>query len=241
LACKARLEISHQDDSIAVNSVKGSDIEVAIGGLPIGDNTGIFYNSAKVVSLKLFKEETPKMSSTLPNQIWKGLLALAVLFPALTFASAALANLQRGDRGGAVYDLQQRLNVPDDGVFGEQTEAAVLDFQRANGLFEDGVAGPQTLEALGLDPDSQAEVPLRPSGSFSSGAFSGGPYQVVIPGNDAEELSRTRQVVADATFADDSDRGDYIDAGSYASRDIARDVVDRLQNVNLDARVEFRD
>jgi peptidoglycan hydrolase-like protein with peptidoglycan-binding domain len=203
--------------------------------LPIGNNTGIFYNSAEVISLKSFKEETPKMSSAL----WKGLLAFSVLFPSLTFASAALALLQRGDRGGAVYDLQERLRVPADGVFGAQTEAAVLDFQRSNGLFEDGVAGPQTLEALGLDPDSRADVPLRPTGSFGAGAVSEGPYQVVIPGNDFEELSRARQVV-DANFADDSDRGKYIDAGRYASRDLARDVVDRLQNVNLDARVEFR-
>jgi hypothetical protein len=197
--------------------------------LLFSDNTGIFYNSAEVISLKSFKEETPKMSSAL-----KRVLAIVVFLPVVTFASAALANMRLGDRGGAVFDLQTRLDVPADGVFGSQTEAAVLDFQRANGLTEDGIAGRQTLEALGLDPDSQAGVPLRPG-------LGEGPYQVVIPGNDSEELSRTRRVVEGAEFADDSDRGDYIDAGRYATRDIARDVAAQLEDINLDARVEFRD
>jgi Putative peptidoglycan binding domain len=185
----------------------------------------------EAISMKLFKEETQKMSSVL----WKGFLAIAILFPTLTFASKALADLRLGDRGRAVTELQNKLDISADGVFGRETEAAVLDFQRLNGLTEDGIAGRTTLSTLGLDPDSQGDVPR------GSGGLSSGPYRVVIPGNDSEMLSRTRRVVGGAEFATDSDRGDFIDAGGYDSRSTARDVARELQDLNLDARVDFKD
>jgi peptidoglycan L-alanyl-D-glutamate endopeptidase CwlK len=65
--------------------------------------------------------------------------------------------LQRGSKGPAVVQLQERLNelgfnVGDaDGVFGSATESALIDFQNSKGLTSDGVAGPNTLDALGLD------------------------------------------------------------------------------------------
>ncbi|HWT25614.1 MAG TPA: NlpC/P60 family protein, partial [Solirubrobacteraceae bacterium] len=46
--------------------------------------------------------------------------------------------------------VQQKLDIPADGVFGPQTRAAVIAFQREKGLEVDGVVGPQTLAALGL-------------------------------------------------------------------------------------------
>lgn len=45
-------------------------------------------------------------------------------------------------------DLQGRLGVAVDGVFGERTESAVIAFQTAHGLAPDGVAGPATWAAL---------------------------------------------------------------------------------------------
>ena len=62
--------------------------------------------------------------------------------------------LAEGSAGEAVRDLQQKLSalgypLAVDGVFGRDTEAAVLAFQRDHGLGADGVVGPMTLAAIG--------------------------------------------------------------------------------------------
>jgi hypothetical protein len=68
--------------------------------------------------------------------------------------------LNSGDTGPQVVCVQERLNeitvggepIPADGVFGEQTEAAVRAFQEANDLTPDGIVGPTTGGALGIWP-----------------------------------------------------------------------------------------
>lgn len=68
----------------------------------------------------------------------------------------AQALSQYGSRGSEVTRIQQKLTSLGystggvDGVYGKQTERAVIAFQRANGLSVDGIAGPQTLKALGV-------------------------------------------------------------------------------------------
>jgi N-acetylmuramoyl-L-alanine amidase len=44
--------------------------------------------------------------------------------------------------------VQRTLGLKDDGIFGQQTEAAVKDFQRLHGLIDDGIVGSQTLKKL---------------------------------------------------------------------------------------------
>lgn len=44
--------------------------------------------------------------------------------------------------------VQRALGLKDDGIFGQQTEAAVKDFQRLHGLIDDGIVGSQTLKKL---------------------------------------------------------------------------------------------
>ncbi|MHB1860930.1 MAG: NlpC/P60 family protein [Solirubrobacteraceae bacterium] len=56
--------------------------------------------------------------------------------------------LRRGSHGRQVRLLQQALGVKADGVFGPETEAAVISFQTRRGLESDGVVGPQTKAAL---------------------------------------------------------------------------------------------
>ena len=59
--------------------------------------------------------------------------------------------LKRGSRGPLVAQVQQKLGVPADGVFGPQTGHAVRSFQARKGLTVDGVVGSQTAHALGID------------------------------------------------------------------------------------------
>jgi hypothetical protein len=69
--------------------------------------------------------------------------------------------LSQGNTGPQVRCVQERLNevtvggeeLPEDGVYGEQTAAAVRAFQEANGLTADGVVGPTTGGALGIWPE----------------------------------------------------------------------------------------
>ena len=56
--------------------------------------------------------------------------------------------LRLGSRGKAVKDLQEKLGISDDGIFGQGTESAVKEFQRKNGLIDDGVVGPKTISLL---------------------------------------------------------------------------------------------
>ncbi|MDX2211905.1 MAG: peptidoglycan-binding protein [Oculatellaceae cyanobacterium bins.114] len=70
--------------------------------------------------------------------------------------------LERGDRGTAVADLQNRLRNagyfegPMTGFYGSLTEEAVTQFQQTKGLAVDGKAGPRTLGALLQSPNGSA-------------------------------------------------------------------------------------
>ena len=74
---------------------------------------------------------------------------------------SSYSTLSRGNRGNKVRLLQFLLNnfgynLSADGVFGEQTNTAVVNFQRNNGLTQDGIVGPRTWTALlNLNPASK--------------------------------------------------------------------------------------
>jgi peptidoglycan hydrolase-like protein with peptidoglycan-binding domain len=58
--------------------------------------------------------------------------------------------IRHGDTGADVKALQKRLNIPDDGIFGPNTDRAAREFQRLSGLVVDGIVGPATWSALGI-------------------------------------------------------------------------------------------
>lgn len=64
-------------------------------------------------------------------------------------ASASTTYLREGSSGSAVRAIQAQLGITADGVFGPQTERAVLSFQRSHGVPATGVVGPLTRAALG--------------------------------------------------------------------------------------------
>lgn len=56
--------------------------------------------------------------------------------------------LEYGSTGSSVAVVQRDLHITADGIFGPQTQAAVIAFQQAHGLLVDGIVGPQTWGAL---------------------------------------------------------------------------------------------
>jgi peptidoglycan hydrolase-like protein with peptidoglycan-binding domain len=78
-----------------------------------------------------------------------------------TFAAMGLHELillQNGARGDLVKQLQTKLGLEADGVFGDDTEEALEDYQSENGLEVDGVAGPATLAQMKVFKDITAET-----------------------------------------------------------------------------------
>lgn len=56
--------------------------------------------------------------------------------------------LQRGSRGPAVAEMQKKLGLAADGIFGFDTEKAVKSWQQENGLTPDGIVGPKSMAKL---------------------------------------------------------------------------------------------
>jgi len=79
--------------------------------------------------------------------------------------------LRLGSRGDAVAVLQRELTSLGyntygiDGIFGPDTEAAVIAFQRAEGLSADGVVGPSTQAALARARETARSVPSASEGT----------------------------------------------------------------------------
>jgi peptidoglycan hydrolase-like protein with peptidoglycan-binding domain len=75
--------------------------------------------------------------------------------------------LYKGDASEDVKLLQTMLGVNADGVFGDQTEAAVIKFQSEHGLDADGIVGAKTWAAL----EAKSAAKAAPIADPGSGAF----------------------------------------------------------------------
>lgn len=214
--------------------------------------------------LKPFNVLSAKLSSRLSQTALRGLLGLFVVLGALlSLTSNALASyLRRGAVGPAVADVQAALGIPADGVFGHQTELAVIDFQRRSCIAVDGVVGPETLTALfGVNvvqsapvssssavppggtlvgtpvPNNILEPGIKPPSAVLPPAVAG-PYVVVIPGADPQRLASVQQVVPNSVI-DGAAQGTFINAGGYPNYSSAREVAGRLRGFGFDARVDY--
>lgn len=85
-----------------------------------------------------------------PGSIALGVLSAGVVTATLSHADQAQALITYGNRGSGVVQLQQKLGILADGVFGPQTYNSLVSHQRRSNLLADGKAGPATLPTLGL-------------------------------------------------------------------------------------------
>src|SRR5215210_7017593 len=74
--------------------------------------------------------------------------SIAAARPAKAKNPMADGELTRGEHGAAVANMQQKLGVAADGIYGSSTLAAVKAFQSGQGLKADGRVGPATFAAL---------------------------------------------------------------------------------------------
>lgn len=73
--------------------------------------------------------------------------------------------LKIGSRGNLVKDLQKRLHIGVDGIYGKGTESAVKRFQIKNNIKVDGIAGPTTMERLKNAEEFQVDPVILKNGS----------------------------------------------------------------------------
>lgn len=89
------------------------------------------------------------------------LIVFAVVFPEREFSSVQTLS-KYGSRGSEVRQIQTKLKELGyykgsiDGIFGKQTQSAVIAFQKNCGLTADGIAGPKTLLYLGITGSSSS-------------------------------------------------------------------------------------
>jgi len=88
--------------------------------------------------MEAFRDEVAK--------IMDGSAVVRGLIPAID--SNLRPTIRRGAQGDLVKQLQRKLKLADDGVFGPATEASVRAFQRKLGLVPDGIVGPASWREL---------------------------------------------------------------------------------------------
>ena len=87
-----------------------------------------------------------------------------------TTATTFSGLVKRGHRGSLVKQVQRKVGVSADGIFGPMTQSAVKRYQKRNGLVADGIVGPRTGTKMGLRSTStvSSRTTTRSSVSTSS-------------------------------------------------------------------------
>ncbi|MBD2776437.1 peptidoglycan-binding protein [Iningainema sp. BLCCT55] len=149
--------------------------------------------------------------------------------------NSATGDICQGERSQRVTTVQQRLrdwgffNGNINGYFDPTTRDAVAQFQQYSGINPTGFVNFETWQALrlGNQGNPNAENPNTNNR-----------YVVVVPMRNNDVLSRVRQYVPEAFWAE-SRRGVYVNAGQFRDRSDAEQVSKLLRSRGLDARVEY--
>ncbi|WP_448265403.1 peptidoglycan-binding protein [Nostoc sp. DSM 114159] len=169
-----------------------------------------------------------------------------------------------GDRGENVRLVQERLaqlgfsNTNPDGLFNDYTRQSVIAFQQYSRISSTGNVDWQTWEALGLNgstggnytennnyvlantnpyalpPANDNVVPVTNGNTL----VANNPYRVIIPISSNDTLSKVQQYIPNAV-AEQSNLGDYVNAGAFSDRAQAETLTKKLRSLGLDARVKY--
>ncbi|MBE9104883.1 peptidoglycan-binding protein [Nostoc cf. edaphicum LEGE 07299] len=169
-----------------------------------------------------------------------------------------------GDRGENVRVVQERLaqlgfsNANPDGLFNDYTRQSVVAFQQYSRINSTGNVDWQTWEALGLNGSTGGNYTqnndyvladtnryaLPPANDYVVPVTNGNtlvannPYRVIIPISSNDTLSKVQQYIPSAV-AEESNLGDYVNAGAFSDRAQAETLTKKLRSLGLDARVKY--
>ncbi|MEH1975026.1 MAG: peptidoglycan-binding protein [Nostoc sp.] len=157
-------------------------------------------------------------------------------------------------------------NTNPDGFFNDYTRESVIAFQQSSRLNSTGNVDWQTWQALGLNsstggnsaeangyvladtneyvasqtnryvlpPTTDYVVPV----SNGNTLVANNPYRVIIPISSNDTLSKVQQYIPNAV-PEQSNLGDYVNAGAFSDRAQAETLTKKLRSLGLDARVKY--
>lgn len=169
-----------------------------------------------------------------------------------------------GDQGENVRLVQERLgqlgfsNTNPDGFFNDYTRQSVIAFQQSSRLNSTGNVDWQTWQALGLNSSTvsnSAETNgyvlaetnryvLPPTNDYvapetnHNTLVANNPYRVIVPISSNDTLVKVQQYIPGAV-AEQSNLGDYVNAGAFSDRTQAETLSKKLRSYGLDARVKY--
>lgn len=114
-----------------------------------GDEPGVFGEATRAAVARFQEDRGLRPDGVCGPQTWQALVEAG-----WRLGDRLLYHRYPMLRGDDVAELQRRLGALGfdagrvDGIFGEQTAAALVDFQRNAGLTADGICGPATIAAL---------------------------------------------------------------------------------------------
>ncbi|MEH2211845.1 peptidoglycan-binding domain-containing protein [Nostoc sp.] len=157
-------------------------------------------------------------------------------------------------------------NTNPDGLFNDYTRQSVIAFQQSSRLNSTGNVDWQTWEALGLNSSTEGNYTetngyvftntsdyvapqtsryvLPPPNDYVTPVTNGNtlvannPYRVIIPISNNDTLSKVQQYIPNA-IAEQSNLGDYVNAGAFSDRAQAETLSKKLRSLGLDARVKY--
>lgn len=197
-------------------------------------------------SLTIPGARAPTSPSAQPPATGSGPSGPSAAAPSTTPASSTRPTLRRGASGGAVTDLQQKLNAAGhsvgtvDGQFGPKTETAVRSFQSEQGLSRDGVVGAKTWAALeGAAPGTAAPTNTLDASRKKKDELEAN-YRTAKTRARQPDLGRSKRSLGNHLEGDLipklESRLATMDRLSRANPEISRDIVPGLSQELKDAR-----